>query len=117
MLSLHLNDNWDIHTDDTGRIKLTEESYGVAQSAANAVRLFTNDAYFDQTKGIPHFDIELGKPFSVAESVIINRIRKACMAIDGVTDCRVKLETDDMGRYLGGNVYITTTEGTVSIEI
>lgn len=117
MLSLHLNDSWDIHTDETGKIRVTDESYGVAQSAANAIRLFTKDAYFDQTKGIPHFDIELGKPFSVSEAVIINRIRQACMNIDGVTDARVNLETDGDGRYLGGNVYITTKAGTVSVEI
>lgn len=118
MKSLKLNDNWDIQTDDAGGIALTESDYGVAQTAANKIRLFKKDAYFNQTDGIPHFEIELGKPLKVAESTLINRIRKAAMSVDGVTDAQVSLSFDRANRYLGGNVYITTVTGrTISLEV
>lgn len=116
MISLKLNENWDIFTDASGNIALTDEAYQIAQTAANKIRLFTKDAYFNQTSGIPHFDIELGKPFSASETVITNRIRQAALSVEGVTDCRVQLELES-GRYIGGKVYVTTTAGTVSIEI
>ena len=59
-LSLALNDKWDIHTDENGNIAVVEDAHAIAQNCANAVRLFTNDAYFNRDRGIPHFDIELG---------------------------------------------------------
>lgn len=117
MKTLKLNENWDIFVDESGNIALADDDYGVAQTAANKIRLFTRDAYFDQTKGIPHFDIELGKQFSVAESVLTNRIRKEVLSVSGVTDAKVSLEKDNDGRIIGGNVYVTTSTGTVSIEI
>lgn len=117
MKSLSLNDNWDIYTNDAGNIALTDGDYGVAQTAANKIRLFTNDAYFNRTSGIPHFDIELGKPFKVSETVIINRIRQAVMSVDGVTDAQVDLQFDTAQRFTGGTVYITTTDNVVAIEI
>lgn len=116
MQTLTLNAEWDIYTDEAGNIAISKDEYATAQSAANAIRLFTNDAYFDQNKGIPHFSIELGKPFETSEAVLINRIRNAAMEVDGVTDCRVKLETDG-GRVLGGEAYVTTGGGDVAISI
>lgn len=118
MKSLKLNDNWDIQTDDAGGIMLTDSDYGIAQTAANKVRLFKKDAYFNQNNGLPHFEIELGKPLKVSESTLINRIRKAVLSVDGVVDAQVSLSFDSSTRYLGGNVYITTVTGrTISIGV
>lgn len=117
MKTLRLNENWDIYVDEAGNIALADGDYGVAQTAANKVRLFTNDAYFDQTKGIPHFDIELGKNYNVSEAVLTNRIRKEVLSVDGVTDAKVQLEKESGGRVIGGNILITTNTGTVSIYI
>ena len=66
-LSLALNNNWDIHTDKNGNIAVVKDAYAIAQNCANAVRLFTNDAYFNRDRGIPHFDIELGKKALLGE--------------------------------------------------
>lgn len=116
MQTLRLNSGWDIYVDDAGNIATDSTEYATAQTAANAIRLFTKDAYFNQTRGIPHFDIELGKPFKASQSVLINRIRQACMAVEGVTDCRVVLE-DKGGRIEGGVVYLTIGENVVTVEI
>lgn len=117
MKTLRLSENWDLMTDDGGNIVTTDGDYAVAQTAANKIRLFVNDAYFNRTDGIPHFDIELGKPYRVSEAVLTNRIRQAAMGVEGVTDARVVLENNAEGRYIGGNVFITTREGTVAVEI
>ncbi len=117
MQTLLLNDAWDIEVDEAGNIATTTGSYATAQTAANAIRLFTNDAYFDRTKGIPHFDVELGKPYKISQSVLINRIYKTCMAVKGVRDCKVSLDFDENKRIIGWTVYVTDSEQTVSVEI
>ena len=116
MQTLLLNENWDIQVDGAGNIATATEAYCTAQTAANAIRLFTNDAYLNKKRGISHCDIELGKDYRISQSVLINRIYKACMAVDGVKDCRVKLNYDKDNRILGGIAYITDNTQTVSIE-
>lgn len=116
--TLYLNENWDIQLDDAGNIATTKGAYAIAQNAANRIRLFTNDAYFNATQGIPHFDIELGKRPDVSESMLVNRIKKAVMSISGTTGCEPVLEYDDDGRLVSGNVVITLDGGTtVSVQL
>nr|DAY64980.1 MAG TPA: Protein of unknown function (DUF2634) [Caudoviricetes sp.] len=116
--TLYLDKNWDINVNDAGNIATTKGAYAVAQNAANAIRLFTNDAYFNATQGIPHFDIELGKRPDVSESMLVNRIKKAVMSISGTTGCEPVLEYDDDGRLVSGNVVITLDGGTtVSVQL
>lgn len=116
--TLLLNESWDLGLDELGNIATTTGAYAIAQNAANAVRLFTNDAYFDATKGIPHFDIELGKKPTVSRSTLINRIKSAVMAVSGVTGCEPELEYSDDGRLMGGNVNITLDGGTnINVEL
>lgn len=116
MQTLKLNGDWDIQTNAAGGIAVSTDEYATAQTCANAVRLFTNDAYFNQDRGIPHFDIELGKPLGISQAELTNRIQTACLAVEGVTDCKVELEMEE-GRVLGGNIYVTTEGGTSVIAI
>lgn len=110
-----LDDNWDVTLDGSGNIATAQGAYGIAQNVANAVRLFTNDACFDQTRGIPHFDIELGHvpPLSVLRA----RIRQAALDVDGVSEAEVTFLSFE-GRVLSGEVQITTTTGeTASVAV
>lgn len=117
-LSLALNDKWDIHTDENGNIAVIEDAHAIAQNCANAVRLFTNDAYFNRDRGIPHFDIELGKKALASRSTLYNRIKQAVMGVEGVTDAEVILEFDYKNRTYGGEVIITTNDNTtVTVEL
>lgn len=116
MQTLALNNDWDIQLNTAGNIAVIKGDEAIAQSAANAVRLFKNDAWFNREDGIPHFDIELGADFDISESVLINRIYEACMAVDGVTDCKVELEYEN-DRIAGGTVYITSENGSAEISI
>ena len=107
--TLFLDNEWDITLNNDGKIKTADGAYAVAQNGSNAVRLFTKDAYFDQQKGIPHFDIELGHSVA-AVPILEDRIKKALLNVEGVSDALAVLETENE-RVLGGNAYITLTDG------
>lgn len=116
--TLALNDEWDIHCDENGNIATISDDMAVAQNCANAVRLFTNDAYFNKDRGIPHFDIELGKKPIPAKSTLINRITNALMAVDGVLDCQVILDFNNTTRAFEGEAYVIThSNTTIQIEL
>lgn len=111
-LSLALNNKWDIYVNEDGNIATVTDVYAIAQNVANAVRLFTNDAYFDKNKGIPHFEIELGQKAIISRSTLTNRIRKAALAVEGVSDVEISLEFDNRTRTYSGDIYITTENST-----
>ncbi len=114
--TLILNKNWDIHINESGDIATSTGSYAIAQNVANAVRLFTNDAYFDRDKGIPHYDVELGYTEAESQSALQNRIQEAALAVDGVTAAEVSLSFE--GRTYGGEITITTEDGSnATIEL
>ena len=115
--TLLLNDEWDLTLTAAGRIAVTPDArtpayqgdaYAVAQNVANAVRLFTRDAYFNQTRGLPHYNIELGR--MPPESLLKSRIRKAALAVDGVSEAVVTFESLN-NRVLRGDVRLTLTNG------
>lgn len=111
-----LDENWDITLDGNGRLRMTTQAYGIAQNVANAVRLFTNEAYFAQDEGIPHFAIELGrKPLY---SVLRGRIRQAALGVEGVLDAEVNLDTPvSSNRTLTGEILLTIADGDKSSKI
>lgn len=108
--TLYLNDKWDIFSDASGQIALVSGAYAIAQNAANAVRLFKNDAYLAQTRGIPHFKIELGKAPAIAAPILRTRIRETVLNVNGVTGAEVDLTFDESGRVMGGEVQATVLE-------
>lgn len=109
-LTLDLNE-WDLTLDSGGNIATSVGPYAIAQNVANAVRLFTNDAWYDPERGIPHFIVDLG--FLPQESVVRSRIGQAARGVEGVAAARVEnLGLED--RVLTGNIRLTTTEGDTS---
>ena len=107
--TFYLDQNWDITLDASGRLLMSMAAYAIAQNVANAVRLFTNEAYFAMDEGIPHFDIELGrKPLY---SVLRGRIKKAALGVDGVLDAVVHLNTPvSSDRKLTGDILLTVAD-------
>lgn len=70
------------------------------------------------TRGIPYFDITLGKKSSVSASVLRSRIKDIVSEIYGVTDVEVAIDYDNEGRIDGGEVQITTLNSkNVTIQI
>lgn len=108
--TLLLDADWDITVDAGGNIATVSDAYAIAQNVANAVRLFTDDAYFNADRGIPHFNIELGhKP---PYSILRTRILEAARAVEGVADAAVTFDRDK--RVLGGEILLTLTDGTTA---
>lgn len=108
-------DNWDITLDSSGRLQTSATAYAIAQNVANAVRLFTGEAFFAMDEGIPHFEIELGftRP---ALSVLRARIREAALNVEGVLDAAVKLDSV-RDRKLTGEILLTVADEDKSSKI
>lgn len=108
-------DNWDITLDSSGRLQTSANAYAIAQNVANAVRLFTNEAFFAMDEGIPHFEIELGytRP---ALSVLRARIREAALNVEGVLDAAVNLD-GVRDRKLTGEILLTVADEDKSTKI
>lgn len=114
--TLYLNpDSWDITLDSSGRIARSTQAYAIAQNVANAVRLFTGEAFFAMDEGIPHFDIELGKT-RPALSVLRARMREAALNVKGVLDAQITLD-DVQERKLTGEILLTVADGDKSSKI
>ena len=116
--TLLLNENWDVQLTKAGRIAVSVGDYATAQNVANECRLFTQDAYFDQERGIPYFLLALGQ--KVPGSALRARIRSAALLVEDVavvTDVTLDtLDTDT--RELTGEIRFTSREGTsVSVEL
>lgn len=108
-------DSWDITLDSSGRIARSTQAYAIAQNVANAVRLFTGEAFFAMDEGIPHFDIELGKT-RPALSVLRARMREAALNVEGVLDAQITLD-DVQDRKLTGEILLTVAAGDKSSKI
>jgi hypothetical protein len=115
--SLFLNADWDIGLDSSGNLETTSNLYCDAQNVANAVRLFTKDAYLAQNKGVPHFDLDLARmpAFSAVRAVY----RKNARAVENIRDAFINnLRVDNDTRTLNGVIIATTEDGqNVSVEI
>lgn len=102
-------DKWDLTLDSGGSIRVSVGAYAVAQNVANRIRLFTNDAWYDSRRGVPHFDLDLGqKP---APAGVRATYTKAALDTDGVAGASVDVEYDNQGRVQGGDIQLTLTEG------
>lgn len=114
MYTLLLNtETWDLTLDEAGNIATATNEYAIAQNAANAVRLFTNDAYFNLSRGIPHYLIELGQDAHLSIVVLSTRIKKTVMSLNGVKTAQVELFIEN-NRVMGGKIFIN---GNIRIEI
>ena len=110
-------DKWDIVLNSAGDIATARNLYGEAQNVANAIRLFTRDAFLAQTQGVPHFSLDLGRMPALSEvrswyrktAVNVENIRSAVVDITGI---------DPETRTLRGIITATSENGqSFSIEM
>ena len=113
-------DEWDLILDDGGQIVDTAGAYGIAQNVANAVRLFTDDAYYFRDRGIPHFTSDLGRKLN--KRMICAEDESAAVGVDGVLSANLLDVTLAHGgvavtgeqltdRTLTGDLEIVTEDG------
>ena len=107
--TLSVSGDWDLHVTESGNLPTDTKAQGIAQNVANAIRLFTQDAYYFKNKGIPHFLIELRKTPRL--NVLRSRIRRVALEVEGVKDADVRLFSIDDSRNLNGIVLLTLTSG------
>lgn len=88
-MSLLLTNDWDITLNSAGNLAIADKNYSIAQDVANAVKLFTDDAFFDTRAGIPHFEITLKR--NVSASVVRARIKETAENVNGVKNATVNI--------------------------
>lgn len=110
MKTMRLNwDSWDLELDRFGNLSaISDETEYCAQSVANYVKLFTNDAYFFVNEGIPYFETVLGQkpPRSLVEAYV----RRETLSVPLVADCRV-LDYGQADRTVSGKIEVHTENG------
>lgn len=103
---------WDLELDRLGNLSaISDETEYCAQSAANYVRLFVNDAYYFADEGIPYFETVLGRkpPKSLVEAYV----RRETLAVPLVANCRV-LDYAQNDRTASANIEINTRNGSTT---
>ena len=116
--SLLLASDWDLQLDASGKIAESSGDYAVAQNVSTAVRLFTDDAYYDPDRGIPHFAITLGRKPSM--SVFRAVVRQAALGVAGVRAAEVKdlaLSQKDAQSPDGASVTPRTLTGDIQLTM
>lgn len=100
--------SWDLQLTPEGNILLISGNLAIAQNLANEIRLWTNDAYFQQKNGINWKEAQLAK--SLDTTVLSQVIREAGNRTQGVqsVDSVTVTEFDEENRILHGEITITT---------
>lgn len=109
--TLKLTKDWDICLDSVGNIAVVNDADSTAQNVANECRLFTEDAYFAQDEGIPHFLLNLGQ--QVPDNAFRAYLRKSALKVGDVAEILKITITgvDRENRIISGDVSFTTKEG------
>lgn len=100
---------WDTTVDIYGSIAETDGPYATAQSAANEVKLFAGEGWYDIAQGVPHFADILGVKANMG--VIRQRVEAAALKVDDVRAARALLTLPTKDRTLQGALLITTEDG------
>lgn len=103
-------DKWDLFVDKNGKIANCYAEYAIAQNVANACRLFTKDAYYNEDRGIPHFALELKEQPSI--DILKNRLRDAALEVEGVADAKV-VQLSTINRILICVMLLQLNDGTM----
>lgn len=107
-----LNENWDIALDGNGDFAWTSGNYATAQNAACACRAFTQDMYFNQEDGIPHFYTDISNPQKINPALLAFFAEKEALKFDEVKSAMlsdIKIEN----RVLQAVLVLTLNTGEV----
>lgn len=109
---LLVTDFWDICLDAAGNIARASPPYSVAQSVANAIRLFEGELFYNIRPGVPYFENILGHapPVSFFEAAMV----RAALTVPSVVSAQCIIEGVD-GRTISGQVTFTTDDGQTQV--
>lgn len=99
---------WDMMVDGSGDIAVCTGGFAIAQNAANAIRLFLGEYFYDTTLGQNWFGTTLGKmpPLQLVKAEAID----AALSVQGVASAKVFFSSFAK-RAIGGQVVIVTSSG------
>lgn len=104
---------WDLVLDVSGNIALASNPYALAQSAANAIRLFAAELWFDTTQGVPYYSGILGETPPV--ELLKAQLAAAALASDPeIVGSKVFISGFD-GRTVSGQAQVTDRNGSVAV--
>lgn len=108
MMDLLLTEDWDLLLDINGNIAVCEAPYSIAQQAANEIKLFEGEGWYDQSQGTPHFTKTLGvnSNLGLIRNILLDRVN----GVDNVMRSDIDMYIDEQ-RTLHGNIYITSKNG------
>ena len=116
MQTMLLDANWDLAVDANNNMALADPAYSIAQSVANAARLFSGELWYDTTQGVPYRSGAtpiLGKPPNY--NFIKRQVQVAALRIADVASVRVFLDALNASRTVGGQIQITSSTGVVAL--
>ena len=108
--------DWDLITDAAGNIALASEPYAYSQDVASAVKLFSGELFYDESKGVPYFEQNIlgGAP---PLSVLTAALQAAALTVPDVVDATPVIESFQ-NRTIGGSIRFRTSDGgTGSVNI
>lgn len=112
MSTLYLSpDSWDLAVDASRNIALATDEYAVAQTVANACRLWLGEAPYNANRGIPYETEILGK--QPAPRLMASWFQTEASTVPNVQSAVAVLEFDRASRGLSGQIQCTLTDGTV----
>lgn len=104
MITIGLDENWDIGLDDFNNIAIKNGNEQMAQDVASSVRVWKNELPFDRFRGIAY-----NEPDEI-RSTLSFEIRKQAKLISGVRNATVVFnEVKD--RDLDMTIYVETESG------
>lgn len=116
MASLLLNDDWDISLDSNGDFTMATDNYAIAQNTACRCRAFTNDMYFNQEDGVPHFSVDISQQPNT--SIIAAAMEEVAAGTDGVSEAALSDVTLTTDRTLEAELTLTLDNGdTINLTI
>lgn len=112
MKTLLLDTNtWDLAIDASANIAVASDPYALAQTAANTIRTFLGEVYYDTRLGVPYFSEILG--YAPPVSLMKAYWNKAALEVTGVVGARTFI-TEWKDRTIKGQVQVTNDAGITS---
>lgn len=99
---------WDLKLDINGNIAVCEEPYSIAQQAANEIKLFEGEGWYDRSQGEAYFTKVLGtnSNLGLIRNILLDRVNR----VDNVMRSDLDMYIDS-SRTLHGNIFITSKRG------
>ena len=110
MVSLALDSSWNLFADSAGNLALVTGNAALAQDAATACRLWTNEYFYATNIGIPYQNIIGAAPnFTALKAFWV----AAALTVPGVVSAKAFIAGFE-NRQVTGQIQVTGADGTVA---